>query len=276
MQAWFKNLRWRAINTVCFLYKYLSPSQRVRFSLFFRFQSYFYSHGFKHFPSNCPSLLLLYLTNIKWPYTRYHTDDKKLSNLWGVIVTTCLMSSKDTFTCPPILHVSTGLIRNFCIANNTLCLRSALFFVTIFSQFLRGVTVVAHKLKSKLMQNFGCIMCIFLIINRTAKEHEWSDPRKWEKNQWQARTFDSRSERGSKPRKRYVLNFLIKRTRSHLVSTLQKLCHIPAFAICKTILYQAAFSLCRSADLSLFSAWYIPNCWFFFSHAPYTFLSLLF
>ena len=161
MQAWFKNLRWRAINTVCFLYKYLSPSQRVRFSLFFRFQSYFYSHGLKHFPSNCPSLLLLYLKNIKWPYTRYHTYDKKLSNLWGVIVTTCLMSNKDTFTCPPILHASTGLIRNFCIANNTLCLRSALFFVTIFSQFLRGVTVVAHKLKSKLMQNFGCIMCIF-------------------------------------------------------------------------------------------------------------------
>ena len=116
----------------------------------------------------------------------------------------------------------------------------------------------------------------FLIINRTAKEHEWSDPRKWEKNQWQAKTFDSRSERGSKPRKRYVLNFLIKRTRSHLVSTLQKLCHIPAFAICKTILYQAAFSLCRSADLSLFSAWYIPNCWFFFFsravHFPFPFI----
>ena len=55
----------------------------------------------------------------------------------------------------------TGLIRNFCIANNTLCLHFALFFVTIFSQFLPGVAVVAHKLKSKLMQNLGCIMCIF-------------------------------------------------------------------------------------------------------------------
>ena len=157
MQAWRKNLRWHAINTVWFTYKYLSPSQRVKFSLYFHFQSYFYLHGFKHFLSNCPYLLFLYLKNMKRP----HTHDEKLSNLWGVIVTTCLMSSKDTFTCPPILHVSTGLIRNFCIANNTLCLRSALFFVTIFSQFLRGVTVVAHKLKSKLMQNFGCIMCIF-------------------------------------------------------------------------------------------------------------------
>ena len=54
----------------------------------------------------------------------------------------------------------------------------------------------------------------FLIINRTTKEH-----------QRQARTFDSRSGRGSKPRKRYVLNFLIKRTRSHLVCALQKPCH---------------------------------------------------
>ena len=81
IQAWFKNLGWRAINTVWFLYKYLSPSQRVKFSLYFHFQSYFYLHGFKHFLSNCPYLLFLYLKNMKRP----HTHDKKLSNLWGVI-----------------------------------------------------------------------------------------------------------------------------------------------------------------------------------------------
>ena len=198
------------------------------------------------------------------------------SRTFEVLLTTCLMSSKDRFTCPPILHVSTGLIRNFCIANNTLCLDFAIIFVTIFSQFLRSVTVVAHKLKSKLMQKKIWVHYVhFLIINRTAKEREWSDPREWEKNQGQARTFDSRSGRGSKPRKRYVLNFLIKRTRGHLVSTLQKLCHIPGFTICKTVLYQVTFSLCRSADLSLFSAWYIPNCWFFFSravHFPFPFI----
>ena len=119
--------------------EYLSSSQRVKFSLYFHFQSYFYSHGFKHFPSNCPSLFLLYLKIIKRRHTRYHTltHDKKRSNLWGVIVTTCLMSSNDTFTYPPILHVSTGFIRNFCVAHNTLCLRSALFFVTIFPNFSR-------------------------------------------------------------------------------------------------------------------------------------------
>ena len=41
MQAWRKNLRWHAINTVWFTYKYLSLSQRVKFSLYFHFQSYF-------------------------------------------------------------------------------------------------------------------------------------------------------------------------------------------------------------------------------------------
>ena len=51
-----------------------------------------------HFPSNRAPLLLLYL-RIKLPHTHYHTHDKKLSNLCGVIVTTCLLSSKDTFTC---------------------------------------------------------------------------------------------------------------------------------------------------------------------------------
>ena len=81
MQAWRKNLRWHVINTVWFTYKYLSPSQRVKFSLYFHFQSYFYLHGFKHFLSNCPYLLFLYLKNMKRP----HTHDKKLSNLWGVI-----------------------------------------------------------------------------------------------------------------------------------------------------------------------------------------------
>ena len=180
--------------------------------LFFIFVSW-------HFPSNRAPVLLLYL-RIKSPHTHYHTHDKKLSNLWGVIVTTCLLSSKDTFTCFFLLHVPTGFIRNFCIAHNTLCLRFPLFCVTIFSQFLLGVTVVARQIEAQLMKNLGggagrqtrCIMgnakvvngCLMLIINRTAEEHEWSDPRKWEKNQGQTRTFESRSGRGRKPRKRYV------------------------------------------------------------------------
>ena len=186
------------------------------------------------------------------------------SRTFEVLLTTCLMSSKDRFTCPPILHVSTGLIRNFCIANNTLCLHFALFFCNHFFPISPGCYSRCTQIEVLAYAKFWVHYVYFLIINRTAKEHEWSDPRKWEKNQGQTRTFDSRSGRGSKPRKRYVLNFLIKRTRSHLVSTLQKLCHIPAFAICKTVLYQATFSLCRSAGRSLFSAWDIPNCWYFF------------
>ena len=157
IQAWLKNLRWRAINTVWFLYKYSSPSQRVKFSLYFHFQSYFYLHGFKHFLSNCPYLLFLYLKNMKRP----HTHDEKLSNLWGVIVTTCLMSSKDTFTCPPILHVSTGLIRNFCTANNTLCLHSALFFVTIFPNFSRVLQSLHTKWSPSLCKILGALCAFF-------------------------------------------------------------------------------------------------------------------
>ena len=107
-----------------------------------------------HFPSNRAPLLLLYL-RIKLPHTHYHTHDKKLSNLCGVIVTTCLLSSKDTFTCFFLLHVPTGFIRNFCIAHNTLCLRFALFCVTIFSQFLLGVTVVPRQIEAQLMKNLG-------------------------------------------------------------------------------------------------------------------------
>ena len=44
MQAWFKNLRWRAINTVCFLYKYIlipKPTSQIfpilSFSILFLF-----------------------------------------------------------------------------------------------------------------------------------------------------------------------------------------------------------------------------------------------
>ena len=111
----------------------------------------------------------------------------------------------------------------------------------------------------------------------TYRVYSQSDPRKWEENQGEARKFD-RSGRGSKPRKRYVLNFVIKSTRSHLVCTLQKLCHIPAWASCKTILYQAAFSLCRSSNPSLLSFWFF-KIWcskllLFFSrivHFPFTF-----
>ena len=97
-----------------------------------------------------------------------------------------------------------------------------------FSQSLVGVTVVPRQiLKFKLVQNFGgqtrCIMdnvkvaneYLILIMNRTAgtaKEHEGSAPRKWEENHGQ-----------SKPRKRYAINFVSKKTRSHLGCTLQKL-----------------------------------------------------
>ena len=115
--------------------------------LFFIFVSW-------HLPSNRAPLLLLYL-RIKLPHTHYYTHDKKLSNLWGVIVTTCLLSSKDTFTCFFLLHVPTGFIRNFCIAHNTLCLRFALFCVTIFSQFLLSVTVVPRQIEAQLMKNLG-------------------------------------------------------------------------------------------------------------------------
>ena len=88
-----------------------------------------------------------------------------------------------------LLHVPTGFIRNFCIAHNTLCLRFALFCVTIFSQFLLGDTVVPRQIEAQLMKHLGgggaggqtrCTMgnakvvngCLMLIINRTAKEHE--------------------------------------------------------------------------------------------------------
>ena len=54
-----------------------------------------------------------------------------------------------------ILHVSTGFIRNFCIAHNTLCLRFALFCVTIFSQFLLGVTVVPRQIEAQAYEKFG-------------------------------------------------------------------------------------------------------------------------
>ena len=106
----------------------------------------------------------------------------------------------------------------------------------------------------------------------TYRVYSQSDPRKWEENQGQARKFD-RSGRGRKPRKGYVLNFVMKRAKGHLVCTLQKLlCHMPACTVYKQFLYQAAFSLCRSASLSLFSFWYSKLLIFFFSLALYTFL----
>ena len=56
------------------------------------------------------------------------THDKKLSNLALRFYCQNLPDeSKDTFACPPILHVSTGFIRNFCIAHNTLCLHVVLY-----------------------------------------------------------------------------------------------------------------------------------------------------
>ena len=64
--------------------------------------------------------------------------------------------------------------------------------VTIFSQFLLGITVVPRQIEAQAYAKFGggqtrCIMgnakvvngYLMLILNRTAKEHEWSDPRKW-------------------------------------------------------------------------------------------------
>ena len=97
----------------------------------------------------------------------------------------------------------------------------------------------------------------------TYRVYSQSDPRKWEENQGQARKFD-RSGRGRKPRKGYVLNFVMKRAKGHLVCTLQKLlCHMPACTVYKQFLYQAAFSLCRSASLSLFSFWYSKLLIFF-------------
>ena len=92
------------------------------------------------------------------------------------------MSSKDTLTYPP-RHVSTGFIRNFCIAHNTLCLRFGL--CNNFSQFLLGVTVVRRQIEAQAYAEFGggqtrCIMgnvkvvngYLMLILNRAAKEHE--------------------------------------------------------------------------------------------------------
>ena len=117
----------------------------------------------------------------------------------------------------PLWHVSTEFNRNFNFVLPIIHFVCALVCVTIFSQFLLGVTVVPRQIEAQAYAEFGggqtrCIMgnakvvngYLMLIINRTAKEHEWSDPRKWEKNQGQTRTFDSRSGRGSKPRKRYV------------------------------------------------------------------------
>jgi len=104
----------------------------------------------------------------------------------------------------------------------------------------------------------------------TYRVYSQSNPRKWEENQGEARKFD-RSGRGSKQRKRYVLNFVINRTRGHLVCTLQKPCHIPACAVYKQFLYQAAFSLNRSSSLSLFSFWYSKLLIFFLSHSTLSF-----
>jgi len=104
----------------------------------------------------------------------------------------------------------------------------------------------------------------------THRVYSQSNPRKWEENQGQARKFD-RSGRGSKPRKGYVLNFVMKRTRGHLVCTLQKLCHIPACAVYKQFLYQASFNLCRSSSLSLFSFCYSKLLIFFLSRSTLSF-----
>ena len=81
------------------------------------------------------------------------THDKKLSNLALRFYCQNLPDeSKDTFACPPILHVSTGFIRNFCIAHNTLCLHVVLY--NNFSQFLLGVTVAPRQIEAQASAKF--------------------------------------------------------------------------------------------------------------------------
>ena len=166
-----------------------------------------------HFPSNRARLLLLYL-RIKWPHTLI-TPMIRNSRTFALLLSLLAWWAVKILLHIPLWHVSTGFNRNFCIAHNTLCLRSGL--CNNFFSISPGVTVVPRQIEAQAYAEFGggqtrCIMgnakvvngYLMLIINRTAKEHEWSDPRKWEKNQGQTRTFDSRSGRGRKPRKRYV------------------------------------------------------------------------
>ena len=110
----------------------------------------------------------------------------------------------------------------------------------------------------------------------TYRVYSQSDPWKWEENQGEARKFDSRSGRGSEPRKRYVLNVVIKRTRGHLIFLPDRNC----------VTYQPA-KFANDFYIKLLSAYVdrlvchcflsgIPNSWFFFSrivHFPFTFFS---
>ena len=62
------------------------------------------------------------------------------------------MSSKDTFACPPILHVSTGLFAPFVLLIiHFVC---TLFCITIFSQFLLGVTVAPRQIEAQACAKF--------------------------------------------------------------------------------------------------------------------------
>ena len=150
-----------------------------------------------HFPSNCAPLLLLYL-RIKRPH---------LQNFWTFEVLLALLAwwaVKIRLHVPLYCMYLQGLFATFVLLIiHFVC---ALFCVTIFPNFSWVLQSFQDKLKPKLMKNWGgggtrCIMgkakvvngCPMLILNRAAKEHEWSDPRKWEKNQGQ-----------SQPRKRYV------------------------------------------------------------------------
>ena len=79
--------------------------------LFLLYWFYFFYFCYVAFPEQprtpSPPLLKDQVTTQCVAHTHYHTHDKKLSNLCGVIVTTCLMSSKDTLTYPPMACIYT-------------------------------------------------------------------------------------------------------------------------------------------------------------------------
>ena len=77
-----------------------------------------------HFPSNRARLLLLYL-RIKWPHTLI-TPMIRNSRTFAVLLSLLAWWAVKILLHIPLWHVSTGFNRNFCIAHNTLCLRSGL------------------------------------------------------------------------------------------------------------------------------------------------------
>ena len=125
------------------------------------------------------------------------------------------------------------------------------------------------------------VMIILHVPYITYRVYSQSDPRKWEENQGEAKKFDSRSGRGSKPRKRYVLNFVIKRTRGHLIFLPYRSCVTfqPAQFTNNFYIKLSAYvdRLVCHCFLSGIPNSGIPNCWFFFFsrivHGPFTFVT---